>query len=732
IDIVALPSVVGQTATRTFSASHVYSNNPTAPATSYTATFSVVDDDEPTTPVTVTKSIKVLNTVPVIEGLTLSSASITENGVASLRINYRDAGVLDTQRVILDWGDGSQPETYETVPGISELTVTHRYLNNKRPTVLDPDPDFTVSVKMADNDMADNVFVTATTKLSVLNTAPVVTSSAKLEIRDAVGGWVDINTLPLSDRKINEGDDVRVSGNFEDASESDTHSVTIVWSNTRDSANNLRSTQAVVTQDLLNRQLRSYSAVYKYLDDYATGTPFDTESIQLTITDDDNASASPSGGELTKSLLVNNVAPVAMFVPDEVAAGGIGPNPDAQLLHKFIARVNDPGTDTFDYRWRTWFSDAPGTIIQSETNSGNQFTVNRALYSSSGTIVIELTVTDDDLGVSLPYVSTLLVLGDTSNDNVTITDADFANNNNLTVLSLGGEDTINASGISADKNVVLDGGAGKDILFGGRGNDTMVLREGDDEATDNSGGDDIFILVPNSTLKVVDNTGRNTLDFSRANVSTLDRPGLGITFDLGLTAAGVAQDVAPQLGRSADSGPRPHVVQAVGSFAGLVGSNFNDTLQGPGSATITAGAGADTIVVQSGSGALDKPGRFSGGADADEFRLTGTTVGNIDFSGDSGMDVFNISNSTLTGIDFNGGADADVFNLTGAITTVGQIDFNGDSGMDVLNLGGTVVGSIDFGGGADADVLNLGTGGSIGGIDFSGDSGMDVFNISNS
>ena len=729
IDVISIPSVVGQTSTRTFTASHVYANNPAAPNTTFTATFSVVDDDEPTTPVTVAKTIKVLNSVPVISGLTLANAIINENGVASLRINYSDAGVLDTQRVFVNWGDGSQPESYQTSPGLTELTVTHRYLNNKRPTLLDLDPDYTISVKMADNDMPDNVFVTATTKLSVLNTAPVVTSSAKLEIRDAVGGWVDINTLPLADRKINEGDDVRVSGSFTDASESDTHTVTIVWSNTRDSANNLRSTQAVVTQDLLNRQLRSYSAVYKYLDDYATGTPFDTESIQLTITDDDNASASPSGGELTRTLLVNNVAPVAMFVPDELPSGDSGPSPDAQNFYKFIARVSDPGTDTFNYRWRTWLSQNPSLIIQDENNVGNAFSVNRGLYGAGGTIVIELTVTDDDTGASNPYVSTLLVLDDTANDVVTIQDADFASNDNLTVLSLGGDDTITAIAVSPDKNVVLDGGAGKDLLFGGRGNDTLILHNGDDEGTDTSGGDDVFILLPNSTLKVTDNSGRNTLDFSRSNVSTTGFASLGITFDLGLTAAGVAQDVAPQLGRNPESGPRPHVVQATGSFAALVGSSYNDALKGPGSSTISAGAGQDVIVVQDGSGTIDKPGKFSGGADADEFRISGTTVGNIDFSGDSGMDVFNISNTTLTGIDFSGGADADVFNLTGAITTVGQIDFNGDSGMDVLNIGGTIIGSIDFGGGADADELNLRTGGSIGGIDFSGDSGVDVLNI---
>ncbi len=412
------------------------------------------------------------------------------------------------------------------------------------------------------------------------------------------------------------------------------------------------------------------------------------------------------------------------------------------------AIVTDPGVENFTYIWVGKIAGS-SAVIQSGTAS--TFTVNRSLYV--GTIQVDLVVNDDDQG-SGEYKSTL-VFGDNGPNIINVTDGSFIPGvNNLTIVSFGDSDIIDATAVTVGRNVVLDGGAGVDYLFGGSGNDTLVLRDGDDNAnvlppsagtiTINDGGDDTYLLFPNSTLTVRDTTGRNTLDFSRANVTTASAPNLGITFDLSALRADqfVIQDVAPTLNLA-----NPHQIRAQGLFSGLVGSGYNDTLTGRSDSTINGGQGADRLVAKDNVVGA----KFIGGADADTFEIAANSIlSAVDFSGDSGADqfvigassslinidfnggadadVFTISNSTLTTIDFFGGADADVFELSGNISLTG-VDFHGDSGADIFTIAGSVVGVLSFDGGADADVFNLVANAQIGSIDFSGDSGADVFTI---
>jgi Ca2+-binding RTX toxin-like protein len=82
---------------------------------------------------------------------------------------------------------------------------------------------------------------------------------------------------------------------------------------------------------------------------------------------------------------------------------------------------------------------------------------------------------------------TISVAGDTSSTTVlglaaqvNITGAEAANDR-LTVNALGGDDTVDASGLSAGAILLTeDGGAGEDVLIGGAGDDTLLGGAGDD------------------------------------------------------------------------------------------------------------------------------------------------------------------------------------------------------------------------------------------------------------
>ncbi len=334
----------------------------------------------------------------------------------------------------------------------------------------------------------------------------------------------------------------------------------------------------------------------------------------------------------------------------------------------------------------------------------------------------------------------------------------------LVVLGLDGVDVIDGSAVTAPRSLILDGGKGTDHLFGGAGDDIYILRDGNDNANvPGSGGGpnspvklgkDTYKFRPNSTFTVIDEIGANVLDF--------DLSDFGISFGLDATTtstlpANLVQEVAPG-----------HFVSALGTFAELIGSQFNDTLTGLGGSTVSGGDGQDQLRVPLGSTLL--PMTFRGGNDADALVMPATsTAEEISFEGDAGPDVFDVFGSA-TDIDFGGGADvdrltlwpassvedirfegdagADLFEVFGEVST--QIDFEGDTGddklaikpgaivqraiyhgdvgADLFEIEGSVT-EIDFGGGADADALVLFPAGSAEEISFEGDMGIDRVTI---
>jgi hypothetical protein len=742
---------IGQLGPRQIDITHRYRSSPEVVGSSYTITASVADDDQPLDWIPATVDVRVGNSIPVITGLELAEATIDEGGIASLTVRYSDAGIGDSHRIFIDWGDGSQEVMVSAGPGGSSVSgITHEYRDDQQP--------FTIAVSILDQKMllTDKPTTMQTTSIRVNNVAPQITLPLQRYVQSAPGVWDAVS----GDWQILEGQKVRVTGSYTDVGSLDSHTVSVRWAT------------GEVTEASVNQVDRTFTSTYVYRDDYAAGTSSDLESIRVTVTDDDGGAAVDQSTEIT----VTNVAPEAIFVPLDTVGGGSYPGgpsggPGAIIGDKpvvFIAWITDPGEEVFAYQWE---AKVVGTSVAVQVGSAETFTVSPELYS--GTIQVTLTVDDGDLGTD-SYVSTLLI-GSEVDDAFSITVDSFVEDvSNLTVITLGGSDTVNATTLPVGFNVVLDGGEGQDYLFGGAGNDTYILRSGNDMANDASNapagvavvddGNDQYILSPNSVLTIRDTTGFNTLNFTRADVSTASFPDLGVTFDLaasnsnylankdGGSVVYLETDVAPDLGLASDGDPStsPHLLRTWGIFASIFGSQFNDTFTTHSNTTIQGGDGKDEIVVESGtSGAGAMRGYFNGGADADTFVLRSGTLGDISFEGDSGMDVFEIEGGILTGIDFGGGADADTFVIRGGTLadidfgggadadtfelrgtiTLGDISFEGDSGADDFIIFDRVYGGIDFGGGADADTLELSSSAIVDSINFEGDSGMDILEI---
>ena len=673
---------------------HVYLDDPALGADEYVITVSIADDDQPESPVTLTRTISVANAVPVALNAVLNATVIDENGFVGLSGSFFDTGLSDTHTLTVDWGDGSSESVFGLAKGIFSFSgVSHQYLDNPA-----AGSTFQITVRVSDND-SPNQFATLTQTVTVNNVAPTV-------------GDV---TLSSGGAPLDEGDWLTISGSYDDVSGKDRHQVRIFWG---DGLSSLAS---------VDSSTRTFSATHQYGDNGTltwTGPgpipfpfPHSPSQIQIEVTDDDGLSSSAF---LTQQ--VDNVVPEVSVTPD-------ANNSDPAII-RLNALVADVGyLDMLNITWQAWPVDAPGSVqsfSQSSPNPGSlfsSFTIDRRLhpnYNSTTPNVfpavvwrVVATATDDD-GGSFSYETATLV-GTSGNDILVIDDNTFASagTTSLIVLGLDGSDIIDGTNVlSTTHQLILDGGNQTDWLFGGAGNDLYYLWRGDDNAnvpvsggpTPIELGNDVYRMVPNSTLTVIDRSGTNTLDFGLADFGNQS----GVSFDLDLANSVTlqSQDVSAL-----------HTVSTLGQFRSLVGSRFGDTLTGASASTVDGGAGNDRFTVKADtSGAT-----FRGGADDDILTVTGTNITSLNFGGDDGSDLL-VNAGTISGLTFNGGADDDILRNTGIILST--LNFGGDDGVDSLFNEGTIS-SLTFGGGADDDLLqNVGT--IVTSLNFGGDDGADV------
>ena len=180
--------------------SHVYANNGI-----YTVTVTVTDDDGGVGSDSLTVTV---NNVAPTAAITLASAAIDENGVATVNGTFTDPGVLDTHAVSINWGDGrTSAATVTQNAGSGSFTASIQYLDDD-PTAT-PSDNWPIMATVSDNDGGSGQ---ASAALTVYNLAPEV----------AVEATVPVDPVAL-------GDAISVSVPFSDTGSLDTHAVSWNW-----------------------------------------------------------------------------------------------------------------------------------------------------------------------------------------------------------------------------------------------------------------------------------------------------------------------------------------------------------------------------------------------------------------------------------------------------------------------------------------------------------------------
>src|SRR5262249_10829727 len=132
-----------------FSLTHRYLDNPAGQANgSYAIGLSVTDPNSGAG--TGSASVQVNNVAPSNVVLTLSSASINENGSVTLGGSFSDPGTLDTHAVVVNWGDGSATTTINLAASVVSFTnVGHQYRDNLAGL---PNGSFPITVTVTEKD----------------------------------------------------------------------------------------------------------------------------------------------------------------------------------------------------------------------------------------------------------------------------------------------------------------------------------------------------------------------------------------------------------------------------------------------------------------------------------------------------------------------------------------------------------------------------------------------------
>src|SRR5262249_26708835 len=147
----------------------------------------------------VTTDIVVRASAPKELALSLGGVTtLTEGSTVNLTGSFSVPGAPTAHTVVVNWGDGSAPETFSLAAGTNAFSRPHTYVDdNPTATSTDVNP-ITVTV----SDGGSTVLATsASTTLTVRNAAP---SSVALQLEGAPGATVQ------------EGDRVTLRGQFTD------------------------------------------------------------------------------------------------------------------------------------------------------------------------------------------------------------------------------------------------------------------------------------------------------------------------------------------------------------------------------------------------------------------------------------------------------------------------------------------------------------------------------------
>jgi Ca2+-binding RTX toxin-like protein len=273
-------------------------------------------------------------------------------------------------------------------------------------------------------------------------------------------------------------------------------------------------------------------------------------------------------------------------------------------------------------------------------------------------------------------------------ESVTITHAD-SGLDQLTIFGGMGDDVIDASNLQAGQiGLVLDGGAGNDIIFGSHGNDSVIGGTGNDVAALGD-GNDIFTWNPGDGSDIVDGQGGfDTLAFHGSNVSE----NISISADGG--QATLFRDVA-------------NVTMHLSSVERIELS----TVGGADNVTVNdlSGTGVKQVAIDLGSqGAGDgQPDNVTVNGTAGNDHISVTASGTVVTVGGLSAQVTIDHGETGDHLTINAGAGNDTIDASGVPAGTMALTLNGGDGNDTI-LGSH--GDDTVTGGTGNDVAKLGDG----------------------
>ncbi len=278
-------------------------DNPTeTPADAYSISVTVTDDDGGQG---VAETAVLVNNAPP-SNLVLNSGSINENDTFTLTGSFFDPGTLDEHTVTVDWGPGEGTETFLLPAGQGAFKFSHQYLDDN-PTGT-PADKYVISVTVADD---DGGMIAAETSVAVSNIAPRLDG--------------------MKPQVINENDVVILSSTIFDPGTLDTFKLVVDWGDPL-SPNNIETHTFVA-----GPKGTPFTLSHRYLDDNPSGSPVDTYTVTLSLTDDDDIK---SVFTASTKVTVNDVAPqLANLAATDTDENGVA---------TFKGTIVDPGTlDTF-------------------------------------------------------------------------------------------------------------------------------------------------------------------------------------------------------------------------------------------------------------------------------------------------------------------------------------------------------------------------------------------------
>ncbi len=314
-----------------------------------------------------------------------------------------------------------------------------------------------------------------------------------------------------------------------------------------------------------------------------------------------------------------------------------------------------------------------------------------------------------------------------------------AANDRITINTLSGNDTVQATGLASGIiGLTLNGGSGDDILIGSGGadilngdddNDTLIGGPGSDSIFAGP-GDDLFIWNPGDGSDLVEGgEGADTVEVNGANGSedfTITSNGTRVRFDrlnpapffldigtceelvlnanAGNDTLACTGNLAALIHITADGGPGDDTLLGSNGADVLIGGDDNDFIDGQqGNDLIFLGAGNDTFQWDPGDGSDIVEGqdghdtvRFNGSSANEiyDFQTNGSrlrflrNIGSIilDANGIEQFDLQALGGADIVNANDLAGTDVTLINIDFAGTLGGQ---NGDGQADSVTVNGT-------------------------------------------